>query len=50
MRSSAADLTTATVLILVKTRNLFFAMVAIDDFDSPLEPAKQLDSKGCEDV
>jgi hypothetical protein len=35
MKNSAADLTTATVLIRVKTRNLFFAMVAIDEFDSP---------------
>jgi hypothetical protein len=34
MKNSAADLTTATLLIRVKTRNLYFAMVAIDGFDS----------------
>lgn len=37
-----ADLTTTTLLILVISRNLFFAMVSIDDFDTDLKGAMQL--------
>lgn len=42
----AADLTTATLLIRVISRNLFFAMVSIDDFDTGLKGAMQLAIRG----
>ncbi len=41
-----ADLTTATLLIRVTSRNLFFAMVSIDDIDTGLKGAMQRATKG----
>jgi hypothetical protein len=41
-----ADLTTTTLLILVKSRNLFFAMVSIDEIDTGLKEPMQLATKG----
>lgn len=41
-----ADLTTATILIVVSERNGFFTMVAIDQIDTPQNPYKSLDKPG----
>ena len=41
-----ADLTTATILIVVNERNGFFTMVAIDQIDTPENPYQTIEHRG----